>query len=112
MSKILFLFVAVIALLVATNPSRAEYNEWVEQFAIGKIQRDAAARKEEVSWTERMFGGASAGMIVRNVPVARRNFVIFSVFYLDLPEGFGEAEGFPECVIGVAGQFIRAKVCG
>lgn len=112
MSKILFLFVAVIALLVATNPSRNDYNLWIEQFAIGKIERDAAARKQEVSWTERMFGGASAGMIVRNVPVIRRNFVIFSIYHLDLPEGFGEAEGFPECVIAVAGQFIRAKVCG
>jgi hypothetical protein len=111
MSKILFLVVALVALLVATNPSRGEYNEWVEQFAIGKLERDAAARKEQVSWTERVFGGASAGLIVRNIPVARRNFVIFSVYRLDLPEGFGEAEGFPECVIGIAGQFIRANVC-
>ena len=111
MSKVLFLVVAVVALLVATNPSRAEYNEWVEQFAIGKIERDAAARKEQVSWTERVFGGASAGMIVRNIPVLRRNFVVFSIFRLDLPEGFGEAEGCPHCVIGVAGQFIRANVC-
>ena len=111
MSKILFLVVAVIALLVATNPSRADYNEWVEQFAIGKIERDAAARKEQVSWTERMFGGASAGMIVRNIPVERRNFVLFSIYHLDLPQGFGDADGFPECVIGVAGQFLRMHVC-
>jgi hypothetical protein len=111
MSKILFLLVAVIALLVATNPSRSEYNEWVEQFAIGKIKNDARARKEEVSWTERMFGGVSAGVIVRNLPVARRNFVVFSIYHLDLPEGFGEADGFPECVVGVAGQFMRMRVC-
>ena len=111
MSKILLVIAGIIALLVATNPSRAEYNDWVEQFAIGKIERDAAARREQVSWTERMFGGASAGMIVRNIPVERRNFVVFSIYRLDLPEGFGEQDGFPACVIGVAGQFIRARVC-
>ena len=111
MSKILILVVAIVALLVATNPSRAEYNDWVEQFAIAKLQRDAQARKEQVSWSERMFGGASAGMIVRNIPVSRRNFVVFSIYHLDLPEGFGEADGFPECVIGVAGQFLRLHVC-
>ena len=111
MSKILLVFAGVIALLVATNPSRAEYNDWVEQFAIGKIERDAAARREQVSWTERMFGGASAGMIVRNIPVERHNYVIFSIYRLDLPEGFGEADGFPTCTLGIAGQFIRAHVC-
>ena len=111
MSKIFFLLVAIVALLVATNPSRAEYNDWVEQFAIGKVQRDALARKEQVSWSERMFGGASAGMIVRNIPVSRRNFVLFSIYHLDLPEGFGEADGFPECAVGVAGQFVRMHVC-
>src|SRR5512147_2029035 len=111
MSKILFVVAAIIALLVATNPTRAEYNDWVEQFAIGKIQHDAAARREQVSCTERMFGGASAGMIVRNIPVERRNFVVFSIYRLDLPERFGEPDGFPGCVIGVAGQFIRAYVC-
>ncbi|MBI1212121.1 MAG: hypothetical protein GC190_11705 [Alphaproteobacteria bacterium] len=111
MSRLLLVFAGVIALLVATNPSRSEYNDWVEQFAVGKIERDAAARKEQVSWTERMFGGASAGLIVRNIPVYRRNFVVFSIYRLDLPEGFGDAEGFPACVIGVAGQFVRASVC-
>ena len=111
MSKTLFLLVAVVALLVATNPSRGEYNDWVEQFAIGKLERDAQARKEQVSWTERTFGGASAGMLVRNLPVARRNFVIASLYHLDLPEGFGEADGFPECVLGVAGQFVRLSWC-
>ena len=111
MSKILFLSVAIVALLVATNPSRNEYNDWVEQFAVGKLQRDAQARKQQVDWTERMFGGASAGMIVRNIPVARRNFVIFSIYHLDLPEGFSDADGFPECVVGIAGQFLRMNVC-
>jgi len=57
-------------------------------------------------------GATVPGMIVRNVPVSRRNFVVFSIYRLDLPEGFGDAEGFPACVIGIAGQFIRAKVCG
>ena len=111
MSKALFLVVAIIALLVATNPSRGEYNDWVEQFAIGKLERDARAQKQQVSWTERMFGGASAGMIIRNLPVARRNFVIFSIYHLDLQEGFGEADGFPECTVGIAGQFMRMSWC-
>jgi hypothetical protein len=111
MSKILLVVAGIVALLVATNPSRSDYNDWVEQFAIGKIERDAAARREQVSWSERMFGGASAGMIVRNIPVERRNFVVFSIYRLDLPEGFGDKDGFPACVIGIAGQFIRAHVC-
>ena len=111
MSRILLVLAGVIALLVATNPGRSDYNDWVEQFAIGKIQRDASARREQVSWTERMFGGASAGFFVRNFPVERRNFVIFSTYRLDLPEGFGDDQGFPACVLAIAGQFIRAPVC-
>ena len=106
MSKIFFLLVAIVALLVATNPSRAEYNDWVEQFAIGKVQRDALARKEQVSWSERMFGGASAGMIVRNIPVSRRNFVLFSIYHLDLPEGFGEADTSPNAPLASPGSLF------
>jgi hypothetical protein len=111
MSKTLFLLVAVVALLVATNPTRADYNDWVEQFAIGKLERDAQAQKQQVSWAERTFGGASAGVLVRNMPVARRNFVIFSLYSLDLPEGFGDDDGLPKCVVGIAGQFMRMHVC-
>lgn len=111
MSKLLFIVVAVIALFVATNPTRPEFDDWVQQYAIAKIKADARAKGEEVSWGERMFGGASAGMIVRNLPVERRNFIVFSIFKLDLPEGFDDANGFPNCVIGVAGQFIRTKAC-
>ena len=109
MRTLLFLFVAVIALLVATNPSRAEFNDWIMQYTMQKVRDDAKAQKREVDWVDRLVGGYSSGWVVSQLPVARSNYLVFSIYRVDLPQDVrGE---FPGCVVAVAGQFIARASC-
>jgi hypothetical protein len=108
MRTILILIVAVIALLVATNPTRGEFNDWIMQYAAQKVRDDARVQKRDVSWGERMVGGYSIGWALSNLPVARSNYVVFSIYRIDLPADL--RNDFPPCVLAVAGQFIP-RVC-
>lgn len=104
MRTILFLTVAVVALLVATNPSRPEFNDWIMQYAAQKARTDASAQKRDVSWGERVIGGWSTGWVLQNLPVSRTNLVVASIYRIDVPQEF--RSDFPSCVLAVAGQFI------
>ena len=109
MRTVLFVLVAVITLLVATNPTRGEFNDWIMQYAVQKVRDDARAQKREVDWSERIIGGYSTGWVISNLPVARSNYLLFSIYRVDLPQDVrGE---FPGCVIAVAGQFIARPSC-
>jgi hypothetical protein len=109
MRTILLLLVAVVVLLVATNPTRGEFNDWIMQYAAQKVRDDARAQKRDVSWGERMVGGYSTGWVISKLPVARSNYLVFSIYRVDLPQDVrGE---FPGCVIAVAGQFIPRNSC-
>jgi len=104
MRTVLLLIVAIVALLVATNPSRGEFNDWVMQYAAQKARDDAARQKRDISWGERMVGGYSTGWVLSSLPVARSNFLLFSLYRIDLPQDL--RGDFPSCVLAVAGQFI------
>jgi hypothetical protein len=108
MRTILLLLVAVVVLLVATNPTRGEFNDWIMQYAAQKVRDDARAQKRDVSWGERMVGGYSTGWVLSSLPVARSNYLVFSVYRIDLPQEL--KRDFPSCVLAVAGQFIP-RVC-
>jgi hypothetical protein len=109
MRTILFLVVALIALLVATNPTRAEFNDWIMQYAVQKVRDVGRAQKREVGWSERLIGGYSTGWVISNLPIARSNYLVLSIYRVDLPP---EIRGdFPGCVFAVAGQFIPRNSC-
>lgn len=109
MRTILLLVVAVITLLVATNPTRAEFNDWIMQHAVQKVRDIGAAQKREVGWSERLIGGYSTGWVISNLPIARSNYLVFSIYRIDLP---ADVRGdFPGCVFAVAGQFIPRNSC-
>lgn len=104
MRTILFLVIAVVALLVATNPSRAEFNDWIMQYAAQKARSDAQAQKRDISWGERVVGGWSTGWVLQNLPVARTNLIVASLYRIDVPQEL--RSDVPSCVLAVAGQFI------
>ncbi len=104
MRTLLLIVVAIVTLLVATNPSRGEFNDWIMQYAAQKVRDEARGQKREVSWGERLVGGYSTGWVLSNLPVARSNFLIFSLYRVDLPQDL--RKDFPSCVLAIAGQFI------
>lgn len=109
MRTILLLVVALIALLVATNPTRAEFNDWIMQYSVQKVRDVGKAQKREVDWSERIIGGYSTGWVISNLPVARSNYLVFSIYRVDLPQDI--RSDFPGCIIAVAGQFIPRNSC-
>ena len=104
MRTFLLVLVGVIALLVATNPSRGEFNDWVMQYAAQKARDDAARQKHDVTWGERMVGGYSTGWVLSALPVARSNYLVLSIYRIDVPQEL--RRDFPSCVLAVPGQFI------
>jgi hypothetical protein len=104
MRILLLALVAVAALLVATNPTRAEFNDWLMQYAAQKVGDEARSAKRDIGWGERVVGGYSTGWMLSALPVARSNYVVFSIYRIDLP---ADLKGqFPACVLAVAGQFL------
>ena len=49
MRTLVFPIVAVVVLLVATNPTRAEFNDWVMQYAAQKVRSEALTAKRDIS---------------------------------------------------------------
>src|SRR5262245_35488186 len=86
MRTVLLLVVAIVALLVATKPTRAEFNDWIMQYTVQKVRDDARAQKREVDWVDRLVGGYSTGWVVAQLPVARSNYLVFSIYRVDLPQ--------------------------
>ena len=104
MRTLILTIAAIVALLVATNPSRGEFNDWIMQYAAEKVKSEASGQKREVSWGERLVGSYSTGWVLSNLPVARSNFLVFSLYRVDLPQDLRKE--FPGCVLAIAGQFI------
>ena len=104
MRTLMLIVVAIVALLVATNPSRGEFDDWIMQYAAEKVKSEARGQKREVSWGERLVGGYSTGWVLSNLPVARSNFLVFSLYRVDLPQDLRKE--FPSCVLAIADQFI------
>jgi hypothetical protein len=106
----LFLGILVIgALLVATNPSRTDFNTWAQSFVAKKIEEEAIKRGENPNDGRREFGGAIVGFFVSNMPIDRQNYLLLSLYTIKLPNDNGAEKS---CTfLGVAGQFIPTKGC-
>jgi len=113
MNRSLLVLAVVLVILAATNPSRADFNDWAVRYTAGKIDEQARREGREASSGERVIGGAIVGLAVSALPVKRQNFIFFSIYKLDeaIVQPGSTDEGFPGCAIGVAGQFVGLKSC-
>jgi hypothetical protein len=113
MSKWLLGLAAILIILAATNPSRAEFNDWAVRYSAHKIDEQARREGREASSGERVIGGAIVGLAVSALPIKRQNFIFFSIYSLDqeIIQPESADEGFPGCAVGVAGQFVGFKTC-
>jgi hypothetical protein len=113
MNKWLLGLVAVLILLAATNPSRADFNDWAVRYTAHKIDQQAQREGREATSGERVVGGALVGLVVSNIPVTRRNFIFFSIYSLndDIVQPGSSDDGFPHCAVGIAGQFVGIEKC-
>ena len=109
MSRLLIIVLAVGALLVATNPSRAEFNSWAQNYVVKKIEDEARARGENPNDGSSQFGGAIAGLVIAHLPIERKNFLAFSIYQFQIPSDNGDGR---DCsILGVAGQFVPLGKC-
>ena len=109
MSRLLIILLAVGALLVATNPSRAEFNSWAQNYVVKKIEDEARARGENPNDGSSQFGGAIAGLVIAHMPIERKNYLAFSIYHFQIPNDGGDAR---DCsILGVAGQFLPLGKC-
>jgi hypothetical protein len=109
MNRLLLGAAIVGALLVATNPSRAEFNSWAQSYVMKKIEAEARKRGQDPNDGSAQFGGAIAGLVISNMPIERRNFLAFSLYGLRFPDDKG---GEKDCnILGVAGQFVPLGGC-
>ena len=99
--------------LAATNPSRQDFNDWAVRYTAHKIDEQALKEGRQATNNERVVGGALVGLVVTNMPIKRRNFVLFSIYSLDsdIVQPGSDGEGFPGCAIGIATQFIGFNKC-
>lgn len=109
MSRLLLGLVIVGALLVATNPSRAEFNAWAQSYVAKKIEAEARRRGQDPNDGSAQFGGAIAGLVIASMPIQRRNFLAFSLYGLRFPDDTGEEKNCS--ILGVAGQFVPLGGC-
>jgi len=109
MTRILVVAGLIAALLIATNPSRDDFDSWAQTFAMHKIEQEAAKRGEKLGEGEAAWGGALAGLILAHMPIERTNLLVFSIYHVTLPAGYVDDN---ECaVLGIAGQFVPLGDC-
>ena len=105
----LIVLALVAALLMATNPSRVEFNAWAQTWVVKKIEDEARKQGEDPDDEASRLGGTLAGIFLPHLPINRQNYLAFSIDSLDLPEGNGRERTCS--VLGVAGQFVPLGEC-
>lgn len=109
MNRFLLGLVIVGALLVATNPSRGEFNSWAQTWVVKKIEDEARKQGGDPNDGSSQFGGALAGLFISSMPIERQNFLAFSLYNVRFPNDKG---GEKNCsILGVAGQFVPMGEC-
>jgi hypothetical protein len=104
----LVVLIAIGALLGATNPSRAEFNGFVQSYVASKIEEEARKRGEENPDNAGQIGGALVGLVMPALPIERRNFLAFSIYDVNLSTN----DASKNCsFLGIAGQFIPLSEC-
>ena len=109
MSRWLIGLLVVGALLVATNPSRAEFNAWAQTWVVKKIEDEARKHGENPNDGSAQFGGAIAGFVISTMPIERRNFLAFSIYGVRFPDDKGSEKNCS--ILGIAGQFVPVGGC-
>jgi hypothetical protein len=108
MSRLLLVLIAVGVLLFATNPSRPEFNAFVQTYVASKIEDEARKRGEENPDSAGQIGGALVGLVMPALPIERRNFLAFSIYELKL----SKSDASKNCsFLGIAGQFVPLSEC-
>ena len=106
--RLLLGLIAVAALLAATNPSRPEFNAFVQTYVAGKIEAEARKRGESNPDGAGQIGGALIGLVMPALPIERRNFLAFSIYDVHLSQN----DAAKKCsFLGVAGQFVPLGEC-
>jgi hypothetical protein len=109
MVRLLLGLAIVGGLLVATNPSRAEFNAWAQTYAVKRIDEEARKQGEDPNDGSSQMGGVIFGLIIAHMPIERQNFLAFSIYRVTLPTGY--AEGDTCNVLGIAGQLVPLGDC-
>ncbi|MEQ1867866.1 MAG: hypothetical protein HOP13_15135 [Alphaproteobacteria bacterium] len=95
-------------LLAATNPSRVEFNGFVQSYVAGKIEEQARKRGEANPDSAGQIGGALVGLVLPALPIERRNFLAFSIYDVTL----SKSDASKNCsFLGIAGQFVPMGEC-
>lgn len=108
MTRFLLGLIIVGGLLAATNPSRVEFNGFVQTYVAKKVEEQARKRGEDNPDSAGQIGGALIGLILPALPIERRNFLAFSIYDVHLSKG----DPSKTCsFLGVAGQFVPLGEC-
>ncbi|MBP6012608.1 MAG: DUF4359 domain-containing protein [Alphaproteobacteria bacterium] len=107
MSRLLLGLILVGGLLFATNPSRPEFNAFVQSYVANKISDEARKRGEESPENAGQIGGALVGLVMPALPIERRNFLAFSIYDVNLSPNEAKKCSF----LGIAGQFLPLSEC-
>jgi Domain of unknown function (DUF4359) len=111
MTRILVIVGIVAALLVATNPSRAELNDWAKVFVIKKVEAEARKQGESLNGENAAWGGAIVELLIAHMAIERHNFLVFSIYDIELPPA-AQTNNEQYCeILGVGGQFIPVSGC-
>ena len=107
MSRLFLGLLIVGGVLLATNPSRPEFNAFVQTFVAGKIEAEARKRGESNPDNAGQIGGALVGLVMPALPIERRNFLAFSIYDVNFSHGDSKKCSF----LGIAGQFLPLGEC-
>ena len=107
MSRLLLGLLIVGGLLFATNPSRPEFNAFVQSYVAGKIEEEARNRGEANPDNAGQLGGALVGLVMPALPIERRNFLAFSIYEVNLSSNEAKKCSF----LDIAGQFVPLSEC-
>ena len=108
MTRLLLGLIVIGALLAATNPSRVEFNGYMQTYVARKIEDQARKRGEDNPDSAGQIGGALLGLVLPALPIERRNFLAFSIYDLHL----SKSDASKTCsFLGVAGQFLPLGEC-
>jgi hypothetical protein len=95
-------------LLFVTNPTRPEFNAFVQAYVANKITEEARKRGEENPDSAGQIGGALVGLVMPALPIVQRNFLIFSIYDVTL----SKTDASKNCsFIGIAKQFLPLGEC-
>jgi Domain of unknown function (DUF4359) len=109
MNRLMLGLVLLGGLLVATNPTRSDFNTWAQSYVAKKIEEQAAKRGEDPNDGRSQIGGTIAGLIVANLPIERQNYLALSLYRIKLPSENGEEKVCS--FLGIAGQFLPVGGC-